>query len=237
MSAALSPETARHRRRMAFAGASLLLALLLLAAAWRWTPLHAYADPRLLADHLQDLQSQWWTPLLVMLVYVVANAMLFPNTILNVATILGLGTAMGVPCALLGSLAASVVFYAFGLRYGKEQLRKLESIKLERLARVLRDGGIVSVAMVRLVPVAPHTVVNIAAGAMHVRFWPFVIGTTLGLLPGNLLVGAFGAQLRAVLRHPTPFELVLLSSIALLALACVWWTSRRLSTFGHSLPH
>ena len=40
---------------------------------------------------------------------------------------------------------------------------------------------------IRLVPVAPFVVVNLAAGAIRVRYWHFALGTVLGMLPGALV--------------------------------------------------
>ena len=40
---------------------------------------------------------------------------------------------------------------------------------------------------VRLVPVAPFTIVNLLAGAGHVRFRDFMIGTAVGMTPGIIL--------------------------------------------------
>jgi len=46
--------------------------------------------------------------------------------------------------------------------------------------------GILTVAMIRNIPVAPFTIVNLIAGASHIRLKDYLIGTALGMLPGRL---------------------------------------------------
>ncbi len=48
---------------------------------------------------------------------------------------------------------------------------------------------------VRLVPVAPFTVVNVAAGAFNVRFFDFALGTLIGMAPGIFAIAVFGERL------------------------------------------
>lgn len=207
--------------------AAVLLALLALAAAWRFSPLHEYADAEAIANWLHGLRRSPWVPLLIVLIYLGANAVFFPNTVLNAATILGLGTAWGLPCALAGSLCAAMVAFAAGRRYGKARLEKLDSAAIERVTVMLKNSGVIGIATLRLLPVAPYNVVNLVAGAARVRPVPFAIGTLLGLLPGNLLVTVFGHQLRAVLRDPGAPQVAIMAAVLLVAAAAAGWMRSR----------
>lgn len=224
-----SPESPRSRssRRTWILCAAALLALVAVAAAWRFSPLHEYADARALAAWLHDLRRHPWAPVVIVLIYIGANALFFPNTVLNAATILGMGTAWGLPCALAGSLSAALVAFAAGRRYGTQGLRKLDSAAIGRISQMLKRSGVLGIAALRLVPVAPYNVVNLVAGAARVRTVPFALGTLLGLLPGNLLVTAFGHQLRALLRDPGAPQIAALATVVLLALAGAWWARSR----------
>jgi uncharacterized membrane protein YdjX (TVP38/TMEM64 family) len=85
--------------------------------------------------------------------------------------------------------------------------------------------------LLRLLPIAPFTVVNLAAGASELRLRDFVLGSTLGMLPGILLLTAFGDRLGAWLRQPDTVNLAILLSltfaVVLLALLLGWWARRR----------
>ena len=209
------------------AAGGLLVAALLMAGAWRWTPLHDYAEPREIARGLMSLRHSPWAVPIVLGLYVLASFTLFPNTILNVAVILAMGTGIGLAYALGGSLVAAAVFYGLGARYGQERLQSMKIASLDKLSRMLRKGGVLGIAGLRLLPLAPYSVVNLAAGALRVRFWTFMAGTFLGLLPGNLLVTAFGHQLRALLRDPGPAGYGLMAGILVAAGLWMWWLRRR----------
>ncbi len=201
---------------------------MLLLAAWRWTPLQAYAQPKMIAGWLQALRHSPWAPLIIASLYVLASATLFPNTVLNLATVLGFGTKLGPAFAMGGSLIAGLTFYVVGRVYGEAPLRKLRLRSLDQLAKLLRRGGITTMLTLRLLPIAPYSVANLMAGAARVPVLTFLIGSFLGLLPGILMVTAFGHQLRRMLKNPGPVEISVLVGIALAGFALLWFLKTRL---------
>lgn len=224
MRAAQSPG---NRKRWALYAICALVVVLAIAAAWRWSPLHAYANPKVIAGIFGRVRSSPWAPLALGLVYVLASFVLFPNTVLNVATILALGTPFGPVCALGGSLTAGLVFYGLGRRYGEERVRAMHIKSVDRLSKMLRKGGILGMASLRLLPIAPYSIVNIMSGAARVKLIPFTLGSLLGLLPGTLMITAFGHQLRAILRDPTPVQIAILAVLLAVCAGALWWLRRR----------
>lgn len=93
-----------------------------------------------------------------------------------------------------------------------------------------------TVLAVRLLPVAPFTVVNLVAGASRIRFRDFILGSILGMTPGLLGISLFSDRVLAVLRNPSPLTLALLlvaiAAIALGAYLLKRWFTRRKSTPG-----
>ena len=89
--------------------------------------------------------------------------------------------------------------------------------RLNRIRRAITRHGVLAVATVRMVPVAPFTVVNLAAGASRIPFTDYVLGTILGMLPGLVLMSALGYQIFNVLTAPTPLN------VSLFVLAVVAW--------------
>ncbi|MGQ0620149.1 MAG: TVP38/TMEM64 family protein [Panacagrimonas sp.] len=221
-----TPPTA-PARRWPFYLAVAVLSVLAVAAAWRFSPLHEYADPKVIAGIFGRLQSSPWAPLGLALTYVAASAVLFPNTVLNVATILSLGMPYGPPSALAASLVAALVFYVLGRRYGEERVRALHIKSVDRLSGMLRKGGVLGMASLRLLPIAPYSIVNLMAGAARVKLLAFTFGTLLGLLPGTLMITAFGHQLRSILHHPSHGQIAILAALVVLLLAAMWWLRRK----------
>src|SRR6202012_3037616 len=79
----------------------------------------------------------------------------------------------------------------------------------ERVAR----RGIIAVVILRILPIAPFTIVNLVAGASHIRMRDFMLGTLIGMGPGVLLTVSFAHQLVAAMRHPTPLSFAVLIGI------------------------
>jgi uncharacterized membrane protein YdjX (TVP38/TMEM64 family) len=94
------------------------------------------------------------------------------------------------------------------------------------IGRKLAGRGLTSIVLVRLVPVGPATVVDLACGAARLPLGAFVLGTALGSLPGIAIFALFGARLAELVRAPSPLNLVLAAAPALvLVLAALWLDS------------
>jgi uncharacterized membrane protein YdjX (TVP38/TMEM64 family) len=61
----------------------------------------------------------------------------------------------------------------------------------------------VTVTAIRLIPAAPYTLVNLAAGALKIPPLEYTIGTALGLAPGILVMSLLGGTIVGIIAHPT----------------------------------
>ena len=68
-----------------------------------------------------------------------------------------------------------------------------------------------------MVPVAPFTLINMVAGASHIRFVDYLLGTALGMGPGLVVLVLFGRQLGEAIADPG------LTEVALLVAAAAAW--------------
>jgi len=69
------------------------------------------------------------------------------------------------------------------------------------------------VLIIRLLPVAPYTVINIVAGASHIGWRDYLLGTALGLAPGIVMIMLFVDRAVAAIREPGPGTLAVLAVI------------------------
>ena len=74
--------------------------------------------------------------------------------------------------ATVGALSSAIVTYAVGALLGRETLRGVIGPRLRRVQRKIVNGGVLAIAAIRMVPLAPFTVVNLVAGASEVRLAP-----------------------------------------------------------------
>jgi phospholipase D1/2 len=186
------------------------LVMLALTLAWRYTPLSRLADPGYVRELLMGFSSSPWGPALAVGVFVAGGLVAFPLVILIAATAATFGPWLGLAVATTGALASAFVTYAIGARISVDAMRVLLGPRLERLREKFVRRGVLAVAAVRLVPVAPFTFVNLAAGAVQIKPLDYMLGTLLGLAPGLLVMSALGHQVFRVLTEPTAFEVMLL---------------------------
>lgn len=211
--------------------AVIALVLLAFAALWRYSPLAAWAD----ADHIvrwaQDFSGYPWAPLAVMAAYTPASVFLFPRPLITLFAVVAFGAVGGFFYAFAGILVAAFVTYAVGRGMGRATVRRIAGRRLNRLSTVMRERGLLAMTAVRLVPLAPFSVVNVVAGAIHVRLWHFMVGSAIGILPGTLVATVFGDQLAAGLRDPRSINLGLIAAAAAVLAVATWLVRRWLFGF------
>ncbi len=201
------------------------------ALVWRVTPLGDQVTTERLAEALAFFRSSWHGPLTAVAIFTAASLALVPVTALTVAAGLALGPALGIAVAWAGCIGGAALGYLAGRLLWRQSVRRLAGRRLNALSRRLARRGILSSAVMRLVPIAPFTVVNLVAGASHVRARDFVIGTALGMLPGTVLL-IFAADRIAALFTGAGGPTWLWAALAVLALAGAFVAVRRLPWRG-----
>ena len=179
-----------------------LLALAAIAAAWRWTPLRDSIALGSLIDIARNLDDSPIAPLAILAAYVVAGLLVIPVTALIVATGVVFGPLLGGVYAMSGALLSAAVTYFIGRRLGRNTVRHLAGSRLNRITRRLAKKGLLAIIAVRLLPIAPFSVVNAVAGASHIGFAKFVLGTAIGLAPGITITMLFVDRVTAVVTDP-----------------------------------
>lgn len=211
-----------------------LLVLLGLGLLWQWLAM----QDLLTVDSLMALARgsvAWrdtpWAVLMVMAVYAGASLVMFPLSLLVALTGLLFGPWWGFGYALAGTLAASVLTWWVGRRLGREALMRHGGKHLKGLSRYLSGRGIRTMTLVNLLPLAPFTLTNMMAGAFHLRFRDYMIGSTLGIVPGLAGVTLLGSQLgelaTADSRQEVLFSLVGLFAGVTLLYGLKRWAERR----------
>jgi phospholipase D1/2 len=189
------------------------LGLLGLAAAWRYTPLREWADPERIATALEPYRTHVLALPATLLVFVVAELVLFPVLVLIFVCGVVFGPWRGALHALAGSLASALIPFAIGRWLGRDWVERRGGALVARVQQVLEKKGVIAVFLVRKVP-APFTLVNVVCGASAVTWTDFVLGTLLGMGTGVVLITVLGGQLLDLARDPDPGQILL--SVALL---------------------
>jgi phospholipase D1/2 len=194
-------------------GALLLVLLFALAAAWRWTDLRHWVNVASIAGWETSLEDHPAAPLFVLAAYLVGGFTVFPVTILIAATAFAFGPWTAVAYSLAGCVLSALAIYTIGYYLGRRTVSRFTGQRWNRLHRVISRHGILAVATIRMLPVAPYSIVNLAAGAVRVRLRDFVVGTVVGMSPGVVGITLFETQLEEMMHDPSGFTLALLAVI------------------------
>jgi phospholipase D1/2 len=177
-----------------------LLAWLAMWGAYSWDPIRSYFSVQTLTGLSQPLARHPIAPVIIAVAYWCSVLIVFPRAVLTVPAVIVFGPWLTFFSGMSGLLLGALCGFWVGRKLTGERLQTLtRSPLLSRLEEKLRCGGVGAVVVVRLVPVAPFTVVNMILGVLRVRTGNFVLGTFLGLLPGFLFSIFIGDRVRVML--------------------------------------
>lgn len=204
----------------------IVLAIGALAAAWRFTALADILTPHNIVGWARSVGGSRWTPIVLALLYTPGAFLMFPRPLLTLVTILALGARVGLVCSMAGILIAALATYAAGRFLKRETVRHLVGDTLDKATELLRGHGVVAIFAANMLPVPPFGVQGILAGAIRIKLWEYMAGTVLSLLPGALMITAFGQQIRQAFDDPSKVN-YWLPAVAALAFAVFVYFGRR----------
>jgi phospholipase D1/2 len=108
-------------------------------------------------------------------------------------------------------------------------IRQIIGSKWNRVEKNVSRTGIVAVATMRLLTVAPFTIVNVISGAFQVPFRDYIIGSLLGMAPGIILINLFAHQFESAIRNPGVGSYVLLVALVGASVMSTLWLRRKLA--------
>ena len=144
------------------------------------------------------------------------------------ATALVFGPLLGCAYSLAGCFLGAVVTYAVGYFLGQDFIRQIVGSRWKRVEQSINRTGILAVATMRLLPVAPFTVVNIVSGAFQVPFRDYIIGSLLGMTPGIIVISLFAHQVESSIRNPGVGRYLFLLALVTASVLATLWLRRKL---------
>ena len=168
------------------------LALLLLALAFALRSLPVRDSLERATLWIESLG--WWAPATFLVLYVVCTLLLVPRTILTVGAGFLFGPLQGLLWALLAiNLGATLAFWlGRHLARGIVERRTRDHGRIQALDRAVARDGWRIVALTRLTPVFPYSLLNYAYGLTKVSWHQFALGSFAGMFPGTLMLVILG---------------------------------------------
>ena len=191
------------RSRPALIGLFALLAVVGLGLAWRYSALPELLGADNVRAVLATVRGEPWAIVVVCAVFVLAGLLVCPLNVLVLATAAVFGPGLGILYSAAGALSSGTVIYWIGRRLGRNAVDRMAGGRWKGALQGIRRRGLLTVVSFRLLPLAPFTLVNLAAGAGGIRYRDFILGTAIGLLPGMVLLSIMGDRILRILANPS----------------------------------
>jgi uncharacterized membrane protein YdjX (TVP38/TMEM64 family) len=195
------------------AAATLAIGAVIGARAVDWSRL-----PHVL-EHLSTWRDSPLAILAMLACFVLGGVVVFPVNLLIAASIVVFGPLIGASIALVGSLASAAVLHQIGCSFPEHAWTRIANAHVEHIRERIARHGVIAVAIVRVLPIAPYSIVSLAGGIAGIARAPFLIGTALGMMPGILLYAFFADRAREVIANPRPLSWAMLGFAVVLIVA------------------
>ena len=122
-------------------------------------------------------------------VYALAAILFLPGEIFTIAAGLVYGVAGGTVVALAGATLGAALAFLVARYLLRARIEKLaeKNKKFGTIDEAIGKQGWKIVGLLRLCPLIPFNVSNCFYGISSIGFWPYLIASALGMLPGTLL--------------------------------------------------
>jgi uncharacterized membrane protein YdjX (TVP38/TMEM64 family) len=160
-----------------------------------------------LAAHKDDLsiwvaQHQVSAVFVYLVVYFVGVAFSLPGAVfMTLAGGMLFGTVLGAMSVVFGATTGAVVVFLVARYVGRDAVREKLSGRLARMEKGFQRNAFHYLLVLRLVPIFPFWLVNLAPALLGVRLPTFVLATLIGIVPGALVYASVGNGIAAVLDH------------------------------------
>jgi uncharacterized membrane protein YdjX (TVP38/TMEM64 family) len=142
----------------------------------------------------------WLAPCLFLLFYTASVTLSLPQA--GLMTLVGgllFGTALGGSLAATGATTGAVLLFLIARSAFAEPLARRGGVALGKLREELRRDGFAYLLAIRLIPVVPFWLINLAAALCGMKLRDFIVATLIGILPVTFITASIGASVSGVL--------------------------------------
>lgn len=131
--------------------------------------------------------------------YAVAVVFVPPSgTVITLAGGFVFGAAVGGVSVVIGATIGATALFLVVRYSARDMVRRLDEGALQKMADGFRRNEMSYMLFLRLIPLFPFWLVNIAPAFLGVRLRTFVLGTFIGIIPGVAVYSTVGAGLGGI---------------------------------------
>lgn len=178
-----------------------LLGLMAMMFAFGWQKYLSFKTIGLNYDVLKSFIADHFTASLAlyMLIYIAVVALSAPGgLVMTLAGGLLFGWQVGAPATVVAATVGATILFLIARTSLGEGLAAKAGPWLSRLQDGFKENALSYLLFLRLVPVFPFVIVNLAPALLGVPLRTYVIGTLLGIIPGTIAFSVAGSGLGSV---------------------------------------
>jgi uncharacterized membrane protein YdjX (TVP38/TMEM64 family) len=132
-------------------------------------------------------------------IYAIATVIFVPGSLLTISAGLVFGLGLGTLVAWLGAVLGSTLAFLIAryLARSKIEEKTRNNQKFKAIDEAIGKQGWKIISLLRLSPLIPFNASNYFYGVTAIKFWPYVLASACGMLPGTLLYVYLGAAGKA----------------------------------------
>jgi uncharacterized membrane protein YdjX (TVP38/TMEM64 family) len=138
-----------------------------------------------------------WAPVIFIGLQIAASLLWVPRTVLGLAAGLVFGLVWGLVWAMVGAILGAAAGFAFARWMGGGGVLDA-SPRIGRMIQRAEEGGWRAVAILRLIPGPPHSLINTMLALTNLSWRDYLIGSFFGMLPITFVQVDIGASGGAV---------------------------------------
>jgi uncharacterized membrane protein YdjX (TVP38/TMEM64 family) len=202
----------------------ILLAFAAVVAAYHFFDLGKYvtlASLKANRARLEELRAAHAVPFAAafVLAYIAQTAFSLPGAaVLSLAAGAVFGVLQGTLLVVTGATVGAVLAFLVSRTLLRDWVVEKFGGRMEGIDRGLRENGLSYLLFLRLVPLFPFFLVNLACGVTGLPLRTYALGTLFGIMPGSLVFVNAGASLAAIESVSQVASPRVLGSFALLGL-------------------
>jgi uncharacterized membrane protein YdjX (TVP38/TMEM64 family) len=132
-------------------------------------------------------------------IYLVQTALSLPGAaVLSLAAGAIFGSVMGTIYVNIGATAGAVLAFLAARYLFHDVIQNKFGTRLEKINSELEKAGFNYLLSLRLVPVFPFFLINLAAGLTRIPLRAFFLATVIGIIPGSFVYCNAGASLATI---------------------------------------
>lgn len=154
-----------------------------------------------------------------LIIYIIQTALSLPGAaILSLAAGAVFGAIMGTVYAITAATVGATLCFLIARYLLNDFVQSRFGSRLAGINRELETRGLNYLLFLRLVPLFPFFLINLAAGLTRLPLRTFIVGTALGIIPGGFVFVNAGASLTSIESLSDVASPRVLGSFALLGL-------------------